>query len=732
MSLTSYSQPNQGIQMGYLKEFQNKIANHDYPALLRLWEEYCAGDEIDGEELTLILRAIKNSEIAEPFGRHVDKIIPLWSLMEPSPDSHEIIKLVFDLETANNEALAQLAYDYLQKRNSTDKFFNDKIRLIGLRGKEQFQGAISNYELLTHMNKGKYVFHTGGWGVGEIFDVSLVREQLNIEFDNVPGRKDLSFANAFKTLIPIPDDHFLALRFGNPDLLEKKAKENPAEVIRMLLRDLGPKTAAEIKDELCDLVIPNEEWTRWWQGARAKIKKDTMIETPDELRDPFSLRRKEITHEDRLHKAFENKPDAEALILLVYSFMKDFSETLKNSAFKATLQSKLSEMLSTPELTDAQELQIHFFLQDLSGDKNYPAISELVKRLKSIEETAQLIDILAFKKRLLVEAKKVRSDWKDIFLNLLFTVDQGTLRDYILNELIAEKAIDSVQAKLDELVLHPYRYPEAFLWYFPKSMTQNDMPYGDKEGKKRFFESFLVLLSFLEQNPEKRDLLKKMHSILTAGRYAIVRQIMQGSSIEEVQEFLLLATKCYSLSDHDLKILHSLAEVVHPSLAKIVKKRERDEEAPSVIWTTSEGYHKLQSRIQQIATVETVENAKEIEVARSHGDLRENAEFKAALEKRDRLQSELKLLSQQLNQCRVITKDDIAKDEVGIGSIVDCTNKQGQIVTYTLLGPWDADPDKHILSFQSKLAQAMKGLKVGKQFQFQGEEFTITGIRSFL
>lgn len=732
MTVASYSELNQGMQMGYLKEFQSKIANHDYPALLRLWEEYCAGDEIDGEELRQMLEAVKNSDMAEPFGRHVDKILPLWSLMPDPEAAHHIIKLVFDLQTTNNEQFAQLAYDYLHKKYSEDKYFNDKIRLIGLRGKEQFQGAISNYELLSHMNKGKYVFHTGGWGVGEIFDVSLVREQLSIEFDYVPGRKDLSFENAFKMLIPIPDDHFLAMRFGNPDVLEQKAKENSVEVIRMLLRDLGPKTAAEIKDELCDLVIPNEEWTRWWQGARAKIKKDTMIETPEELRDPFRLRRQEVTHEDRLHKALESKPDAATLIQLVYSFMKDFSETLKNSTFKATLQAKLAETLSSADITDAQELQIHFFLEDLSGDKNYPAIPEIVKRLKSIEDVNHAIDILAFKKRLLVEAKKYRPEWQDIFLNMLFTVDQGTLRDYILNELIDAKATASIQAKLDELVQHPYKYPEAFLWYFPKAMGQEDMPYGDKEGKKRFFESFLVLLSFLEQDPDRRDLLKKMHSILSAGRYAIVRQIMQGASIGEVQEFLLLSTKCYSLSDHDLKILHSLAEVVHPSLAKISKKRESAGEEPVVIWTTNEGYHKLQSRIQQIATVETVENAKEIEVARSHGDLRENQEFKAALEKRDRLQSELKLLSQQLKECRIISKDDISKEEVGIGSIVECKNKQGQLMTYTLLGPWDADPDKHILSFQSKLAQAMKGLTVGKQFQFQGEEFTITGIRSFL
>jgi transcription elongation factor GreA-like protein/transcription elongation GreA/GreB family factor len=726
----SYFQTNQGMQMGYLKEFQSQVANHDYPAFLRLWEEYCSSDELDGKEVRLILQAAKNSEFSDSFGKHIEKILPLWSKMEEGPDSHEILKLILDIQTTNSDQLRQLASDTIQKKYAGDKYFNEKIRLSGLRGKDNFQGAISNYELLSHIDKGRYVFHTGGWGVGEVIEVSLVREQLSLEFDYVPGKKDISFAMAFKTLIPVPDDHFLALRFGNPDLLEQKARENPVEVIQMLLRDLGPKTAGEIKDELCDLVIPAKEWTRWWQVARAKVKKDTMIETPDELREPFQLRGSEVSHEERLSKALETKPDATTLIQMVYSFIKDFPETLKNASFKTTLQTKLTEMLSFQEITTAQELQLHFFLQDLSSAKEYPAIAEMIKGFKSIEEIVQAIDIQSFKKRLLTETRKLRADWKEIFLNLLFTVEQAPLRDYILSELAGDSASAELKKKLEDLIVHPAQNPDAFLWYFQKVVTPSALPFANEDGLNRFFESFLVLLSRLEQATAQRDNIKKMHSLLSNGRYAIVRQIFQHASLKEVQEFLLLATKCHSLSDHDIKILHSLGEVVHPSLAKTRKKQDISPADNQVIWTSQEGFQKLQQRIQQIATVETVENAKEIEVARAHGDLRENAEFKAALEKRDRLQTELKGLSDQMNRARVITKDDVSTDVAGVGTVVDCQNKQGKQISYTLLGPWDADPDRFILSFQSKLAQAMKGLKIGDTFKFQDEEFTITAIRS--
>jgi transcription elongation GreA/GreB family factor len=177
--------------------------------------------------------------------------------------------------------------------------------------------------------------------------------------------------------------------------------------------------------------------------------------------------------------------------------------------------------------------------------------------------------------------------------------------------------------------------------------------------------------------------------------------------------------------------LHSLAEVVHPSLVRVRKEKDRNQTEENTIWTTQEGYLKVQKRIQQIATAETVHNAKEIEAARALGDLRENAEFKAALERRDRLQSELKLLSDQLSKSRILTPEDVPADEVGVGSVVHCKDSKGEHVRFTLLGPWDADPEQKILSFQSKLAQAMKGKTTGDKFEFQGESFVITDIYNY-
>lgn len=715
--------------MEYLKQFLGHIDQNDLPSIVSLWQEYCLCDEIDPEEASKILEGIKDSPLSESFGCYVEQLLPLWETLDDSPKKHKVFALIFDIQSTNDPSLADLALTYLQKHHNDDPNFMQKIRLIGLRDKESFQSCISNFDILNHMQVGNFFLHTGGWGVGEVMDISMLREQVILEFDYVAGQRDLSFENAFKNLVIIPKTHFLSMRFGFPDELEKEAKEDPVKVIRQLLADLGPKTAQEIKEEICELVIPEEEWSRWWQTARSKIKKDTLIEVPVTIREPFKLRSSEITHEERLQKALNKKPDANTLIEMVYSFMRDFPAAFKNEDFKESLKSQLLEVLSHEEITDGQEIQILFFLQDLDYEQEGTKISDIITRFTSIENVAKEIHVLAYKKRFLMEVRKVREDWLNVFLNLLLHIEINPLRDYLLNELLSAKEEAKLEKKLGELLETPLTSPQAFLWYFQKIMVDDTLPLSDQDGKDRFLETFFTLLYQLEPLAEARDQVKKMHQFLSSGRYHNVRQIFQGASKVVVQEVLLLSTKCQTLSDHDIKILYSLAEVVHPSLGKYGKKEPTDEE--SITWTTQEGYTKLKSRIQHIATVETVENAREIEVARAHGDLRENSEFKFALEKRDRLQSELRFLSEQLNTMRVLTEEDVQLDRVSVGTIVHLRNPEGQMAKYTLLGPWDADPEKNILSFQSKLAQNLKGLSVGNKCEIQNQQWEITKIRSF-
>lgn len=723
--------------MGYLKEFLTQINNKDLNKFLVLWEEYCTSDEIDSDEFIQLLKAIKASDMAKHFGQMIETALPLWRIIQDEEKSYEVLKLLIDLETTNTPVLAEIVLEALKKKYSQDPKFNERLRLIGLRNKEAFQGALSKYDLLAHMAKGNVVFHTGGWGTGEIVDVSFVREHLVIEFENVSGKKDLSFANAFKTLIPLPSSHFLARRFANPDQLEQEARDNAVETIKILLKDLGPKTAGEIKDELCELVIPEKDWTKWWQGARAKIKKDLRIETPSSLKDPFILRKAELPAEERFQITMKGQTDVNQIIQLTYNFVRDTPSALKNSEVKENLQNKLLDLLKSPDVNAEQNFQIKLILEQFFNYQSKEIdIAQQIQQIDPINSLIHRIEIVALKKRVLIAIKENRKDWPSLFITLLFTIPQAQLRDYILKELNQGDTKKLLESKLKELLDKPYEHPDMFVWYFQKLVNQEDetIPYQSKEGHGLFFESFFILFHYLENQPEYRELLKKMYSLLSNKRYALVRQLLQGTSLEYTKEFLLLASKCRTLTDHDTKILRSLAEVVHPSLAppKQRKGGGSSDEDTEIIWTTEAGYFKTQDRIRQIGTIEMIENAREIEAARALGDLRENSEFKFAQERRARLQSELKTLSDQLKRARIITKEDIHFQEIGIGSIVNIVDAKGNKTNYTILGPWDANPTENILSLNSKFAQAMIGKQIGESFSFKNEKFQVVDLKSYL
>jgi transcription elongation factor GreA-like protein/transcription elongation GreA/GreB family factor len=722
--------------MGYLKEFLTQINNRDFHKFLVLWEEYCTSDSVDTEEFSQLLKAIKASELARHFGQIVETALPLWRTIQNKKESYEILRLLIDLQTTNSPVLADLTLETLKELHGQDPKFNERLRLAGLRNKENFQGAISKYDLLAHMAKNNIVFHTGGWGTGEIVDVSFIREHLIIEFEHVSGRKDLSFTNAFKTLIPLPSTHFLARRFSNPDQLEKEGREDPVGLIKLLLHDLGPQTAAEIKDKLCELVISEKDWTKWWQGARAKIKKNSIIESPDSLKEPFYLRKAELSPEERLNQAMQNKTDVSQIIQTTYSFVRDTPNALKNPATKKSLQDKLLQLLDIQQISEDQQLQIYLLLDQFFGYQTADShIAQLVQHHTNLENVIQSIDIVAFKKRALVAIKDYREDWVTLFLNLLFSLPQAQLRDYILRELNRKEETQFLlQKKLEALIAHPVQYPDMFVWYFQKltGAEEYEIPFQNQKGRNEFFEAFFILFNALEGRPEHRELLKKMYAMLSGQRYALVRQLLQGTNLEFAKELLLLASKCQTLTGHDMTILRSLTEVVHPSLAPPKQRKGgTKEEYEEEIWTTEEGYLKVQERIRQIGTIEMVENAREIEAARALGDLRENSEFKFAQERRARLQSELKTLSSQLNRARIITPDDVHVSEIGIGSKVEVTDSGGNQMQYMILGPWDADPDKNILSFNSKLAQLMFGKKKGENFIFRDEKYQILNLGSY-
>ena len=129
---------------------------------------------------------------------------------------------------------------------------------------------------------------------------------------------------------------------------------------------------------------------------------------------------------------------------------------------------------------------------------------------------------------------------------------------------------------------------------------------------------------------------------------------------------------------------------------------------------TRAGYQKLEAELKQIRAVERPKIVKEIELARAHGDLSENAEFHAAKERQSQIEGRVRLIDDRLARAQVIDPSGQALDRVRFGMtgvLVDAdTNDE---VTYTILGEEEADAKCGRISVTSPVARALLGRGIG-------------------
>lgn len=720
-----------GMFMDYIEKFKLLIEEKQSAHFFKLWEEFCGNDIVYGNEIIEILSSIKKSSFLEPiFSPIAETALVLWEKLDEGNEKDEVLRLIFDLQETNSLLLERIALSFLSQKYSKDPFYNEILKIVGLKGSKNFKGAIRNYELLSHLKKNNFVFHSGGWGVGEVIEVSFLQKHVVIEFEEVVSSKGLSFENAFKSLTPMSSDHFLARRFGNPDLFEIFAKEHPVDFIKLLLKDLGPKTAQEIKLEVCELVIPENEWNKWWQSTRTKVKKDIQIIVPTSSEKKFALAEDNITHFEKLELALKvAEGDYDKSLLLIYNFIRDFFSLAKEK--KEKLQEYLLCFLKTFTLQEKKNLLVStlLILSQIFPKKYEEQLKEVVLNEEELINLFNNIFIVSLKKEFLSLIRLFRNDWIEIFIKLFLTINVSFLREFLFKELQSdEKAFNLLRHKLQEVCNRATAYPDLFLWLFFKSFSKNDsfFDFSCIEERQKCMESALILLHVLSQDLSKKEISKKLYNFLIADRFFVIRKMIEGTSIEFLKEFLLLSSKCPQFSKSDLTILQNLAEVVQP------KMRANIEEKEDIFWVTQDSFRKAKERLQKLTGSETIENAKEIEEARALGDLRENSEYKFALEKRGHIQAEIKKISEGLNKSRILTKQDIFTDKVGIGCVVSLRSKDGQLVKYTLLGPWDTNPEKNILSIYSKMAQQMLNLQLGNRVVIQEVEYLIEDISSFL
>jgi transcription elongation GreA/GreB family factor len=107
--------------------------------------------------------------------------------------------------------------------------------------------------------------------------------------------------------------------------------------------------------------------------------------------------------------------------------------------------------------------------------------------------------------------------------------------------------------------------------------------------------------------------------------------------------------------------------------------------------------------------------------ARSQGDLRENFGFHAAKEKDRVLRRRKAEMERDLARAQGTDFANPDTSRVNIGTVVRLRRADGSETTFTLLGAWDSEPDRHIVSYKTSIGQALLGKAVGEQAEIPAE-----------
>jgi len=143
---------------------------------------------------------------------------------------------------------------------------------------------------------------------------------------------------------------------------------------------------------------------------------------------------------------------------------------------------------------------------------------------------------------------------------------------------------------------------------------------------------------------------------------------------------------------------------------------------------TPEGHKKLQDELKHLKSVERPKNVADIERARDHGDLSENAEYSAAKERQALISFRMQEIEHRLASAQVIDPSKLDHDKVVFGATVKLHDvDSGEELSYTIVGADETDVAKGRISIESPIARALIGKEEGDEARVK----TPKGVREF-
>ncbi|MBA3356381.1 MAG: GreA/GreB family elongation factor [Pyrinomonadaceae bacterium] len=574
---------------------------------------------------------------------------------------------------------------------------------------------------LEKLKPGTYCLHKS-WGFGRVSEWNLLLNQIVIDFH---GKKahPMQLSYAAENLTSIPPEHFLARKATNLSAVKTLLKKDPAAVVRNILESLGGQaTLSQISQWMIGDLFTEAEWKRWWSSTTKTLKKEGYFHIPAKKTEPIQLRTEKVSRSDELvtffNQARQPKEQATALDQII-KLHGEFSDPV------AQLQPVVNAIEEAAVRNQRFNPALAFELVIARDD-----LLERCPDLKSTDPGTTLARLVSDEEpRLTTILPKLPSAKERRVLQILPAAlgPQWTVRALQLMQSNHARAVSQIprvfveagqQAELRAFIYRGIREhsvtSEALTWLCKERAGEwRDLVTPDLLG---------AILSALERDQHNENSRgSKLRDLVLEDR-ELIPDMFAGSEASVARDAMrrLMLTPVFD----ELTKRSLLARVIklYPELESVITGEQKEERTESLVVSWS-SLDKRKAEFEELVNKKIPENSKEIGVARSYGDLRENFEFKAAKEMQAVLMRRKSELEAMLHRARGTDFDNPDLSQVSIGSVVTLRGVNSEKEEkYTILGAWDSDPDHGIISYQTAIGQALLGHKVGDTVSLSEEQ----------
>lgn len=569
---------------------------------------------------------------------------------------------------------------------------------------------------LNQLIEAGYCMHRS-WGFGRITTVDTILSRLTIDFQSKPGHSmDLGFAT--QSLDPIPASHILARKASDLASIKQMAVVNPLELIKLALQSYGRQASVEqIQKSLTPDVI-EEDWKKWWDNVKREMKKSGHFKMPLKKSAPIVYHDEEVTLKKRLTTEFRAAKGLKTRLTVASEVLKSVVDINGPAELAQEMIEQLNLDIASHRGTQpAIALEAIFTRADLreACELEQPNEGE-VQAGEIWSEISEPLNELLEKfpagkyRKALQSFKEHTPDWPD-YLEKIINLTPQKLVSECANIFINDEKLDYLKTILKRYIKQQGASSEMLLWLVKEKTDRFSNLLGP--------QVFRAILTAMEQDQLHERRSNRLGDYMLSDKKLILT-LLDSADIETVKDLTRALQFSSCFEDVDKRSLLARIVKAYPAVQSLISgDQKREDESILVSWKSLE---RRRGELDELIKKKIPENSKEIAIARSYGDLRENHEYKAAKEMQKVLMRQREEMEAQLNIAKGTEFRNLPEDRVAVGSRVHLTNLDSQQKeTYSILGAWDTDAEERIISYLSPLGKAMLNREVGDEVTFETE-----------